>query len=220
MSEQQGAQRHDDRFVFDARLAELLLGWRWFRDPQWDWVGIWPPDDPQWVRYNFPETAEPLDGPGDHKLMPSWNVGGFHVADGPQKMGVPRFASDWRALALLIEQMRARGFWWHGANYVAPDRPAHATFSTRTNSWAGQAETMPKATAMAALAALTEVGVPGEASDQTVKGRLTSIRNVAQRSEDAIYLRWLETRNAGDSVAAALEFIGEWATAALRSFGE
>jgi len=213
-------QRQDDRFVFDARLAELLLGWQWWRDPQWGWVGLWPPDDPQWVRYNFPEQAERLEGPGEYKLMPSWNVGGFHVADGPQKMGVPRFSSDWRAMSTLIEQMRLRGFWWKGTNFTAPDRPAHATFSIRTNSWVGQAETMPKASAMAALAALTEKGVPGEASDQTVKGRLTSIRNVAQHHDDPLYAHWLEAHNAGNTSAAAMEFIAEWAMAALRNFGE
>lgn len=211
------AQRQDDRFVYDARLAELLLGWRWFRDPQWDWVGIWPPDEPEWTRYNFPEQAEPLTDPGQHKLMPSWSVGGFHVADGPQKMGVPRFASDWRAMALLIEQMRDRGFWWSGANYATPDHPAHATFSTLTNSWTGQAETMPKATALAALAALTEKGAPGEVDGQSLEGRLTSIRNVARRSADPIYARWLLTRSTGDTTAAALEFIAEWAAAALAS---
>lgn len=221
MSEQpEGAQRHDDRFVFDARLAEMLLGWQWYRDPQWEWVGLWPPDSPEWVRYNFPDRAEPVDSPGSHKLMPSWHVGGFLSSDGPNRMGVPRFSADWKAMAVLIEQMRLRGFWWKGSNFAAPDRPAHAAFSSQTNSWSGQAETMPKATAMAALAALTEKGVPGEASDQTVKGRLTSIRNVAQRSDDPLYAQWLEAHNAGDNVAAALEFIAEWATAALRSFGE
>jgi len=221
MSEQQqDVQRHDDRFVFDAALAERLLGWQWFRDLQWDWVGLWPPDSPEWVRYNFPDQAEPLDGPGSYKLMPSWNVGGFLSSDGPNRMGVPRFSSDWRAMAMCVDQMRSRGFWWKGTNFAAPDRPAHATFSTQTNTWSGQAETMPKATALAALAALTEKGVPGEVSNQTVKGRLTSIRNVAQRNDDPIYRQWLDGRNAGDSVAAALEFIAEWATAGLRSFGE
>ncbi|MBK7914667.1 MAG: hypothetical protein IPJ94_00085 [Chloroflexi bacterium] len=221
MSEQQeSAQRHDDRFVFDAALAELLLGWQWYRDPQWDWVGMWPPDDPQWVRYNFPDQAERVDGPGDHKLMPAWNVGGFHSSDGPNRMGIPRFSSDWRAMATCIEQMRLRGFWWKGSNFAAPDRPAHATFSSQTNSWSGQAETTPKATAMAALSALTEMGVPGEVSSQTVKGRLTSIRNAAQGNSDPTYRKWLLDRSTGDTVAAALEFIAEWATAALRSFGE
>lgn len=212
--------KQDDRFVYDARLAELLLGWRWYHIPQWDWVGLWPPDDEQWVRYNFPEKAEPVDNPGDYKLMPAWHVGGYHVADGPEKMGLPRFSADWRAMATLIEQMRLRGFWWKGSNFAAPDRPAHATFSTRTNAWKAQAETMPKAVAMAALDALTECGVPGEASDQTIKGRLTSIRNVALGNEDTIYQTWLESKNVGDTAPAVLEFIAEWASAALHSFGE
>nr|MBP6472380.1 hypothetical protein [Chloroflexota bacterium] len=82
------------------------------------------------------------------------------------------------------------------------------------------AETTPKATAMAALSALTEMGVPGEVSSQTVKGRLTSIRNAAQGNSDPTYRKWLLDRSTGDTVAAALEFIAEWATAALRSFGE
>ena len=37
--------KQDNGFVYDARLAELLLGWRWYYIPQWDWVGLWPPDD-------------------------------------------------------------------------------------------------------------------------------------------------------------------------------
>lgn len=212
---------NDDRFELDAQLAIRLLGWGWYLDPQWSWVGLYPPDTPEWQRWNFPANAEPVEAPGTRRLMPSWDVGGYHVGDGPERMGVPRFAADWRAMATLVDGMRLRGFRWHGSSYTTPDRPAVAVFATQTSEWRGQAETLPKAAALAALAALTAAGgSQGEVSDQTARGRLTSIRNVARRDADPVYAAWLASRNAADTVTAALQFIAEWASAALQGFNE
>ncbi len=205
----------DDRLQYDARLAELLFGWSWFLDPQWDWVGMWPPSSPEWARWNFPTGAQPVDEPGDRKLMPSWDVGG-HQAGRPDAMGIPRFSSNWEAMSLLITAMQQRGFWWSGTNYCTPDQPARAVFATQTAEFSATAETLPRATAMAALKAVEGVGgVVGEVSDQTLRGRLTSIRNVASRRLDEIYQAWLKARNMGDTVEAALGYIAEQATAVL-----
>ena len=76
-------QTNDDRFLLDAKLAVQLLGWAWWYDPKWDWVGLWPPDSPEWVRYNFPEEAQQIDEEQlpEHKLSPSWAVGGCPAND-------------------------------------------------------------------------------------------------------------------------------------------
>lgn len=207
----------DDRLKYDAQLAEKLFGWSWFYDKQWDWAGMWPPSTDEWVRWNFPDGAQPIDGLGEHKLMPSWDVGGHH-AGSPGKMGMPRFSSNWEAMSLLIGEMRQRGFWWHGTNYCVPERPAKATFATRTAEYSAQAETLPRATAMAALAAIDGAGgIVGEISGESLRGRLTSIRNVASTRTDDIYQQWLGDHNAGDTMEAALRFIVEMASAALEA---
>ncbi|MCA9936546.1 MAG: hypothetical protein H6662_15445 [Ardenticatenaceae bacterium] len=207
--------REGDRYQYDARLAVLLLGWSWFFDPQWGWVGLYPPDSPEWRRWNFPKDAQPVDDAAERKLMPAWDVGGYHVADGPEQMGVPRFASDWRAMAMLLAAMRQRGFAWHGVNTASPTHPARATFTLRSNEWSAEAETLPRATAVAALAALTEAGMPGEVSDQTLRGLLTSIRCVALDEPDDFYQGWLELHNQQPTNDAALRFVAAWASRAL-----
>lgn len=210
-------QQQDDRLQYDAPLACLLFGWEWYYVPSWDWVGLWPPDTPEWVRWNFPDDAQKVDGPGEHKLMPSWFVGGYPAGQ-KEKTGLPRFSSDWNAMSLAIDEMRKRGYWWNGSNFCTADRPAYASFATRTADWSNQAETLPRATAIAALRALEEreaVAIVGEVSTETVRGRLTSIRNVAGRVADEIYERWLLAHNAGDTDAARHAFIHETANAAL-----
>lgn len=80
----------------------------------------------------------------------------------------------------------------NGCRLVSPSalaRPAFVTFSNRTADWEGQAETL--------------------------RGKLTSIRNAAGRREDTFYQQWLLARNVGDTAEAVLAFIGETAEAAL-----
>ncbi|MCB8942571.1 MAG: hypothetical protein H6658_02225 [Ardenticatenaceae bacterium] len=213
-------QTNDDRFLLDAKLAVHLLGWSWWLDPQWEWVGLWPPDSPEWLRLNFPDGAQRigLDELREHKLSPAWMVGGCPAND-KNKVGLPRFAADWNEMSVVVQAMARRGFWWRGTHYLTLDDPARATFSTRTADYPSQAETLPRATAMAAVDALegAKTAVVGELSAETVRGKLTSIRAVAGfgGGSEPMYVRWLEARNAGDTLHAAMMFIAETADAAL-----
>lgn len=218
-------QTNDDRFLLDAKLAVHLLRWDWWYDPKWDWIGLWPPDSPEWIRYNFPEKAQKIGANElrEHELALSWAVGGCPAND-KSAMGLPRFASDWRGMSLVIQAMAVKGFSWRGANHATAVEPARVTFSTRTADYPAQAETMPRATAMAAVAALegAKTAVVGELSAETVRGKLTSIRTVAgfNGGDEPMYVKWLEARNAGDTYQATLMFIAETAGEALAQMGE
>lgn len=53
---------------FDAKIAVEFFGWRWFRDPlQSDLIGLWPPESPEWQRWNWRDTL--IDVTGDEE---SW----------------------------------------------------------------------------------------------------------------------------------------------------
>lgn len=209
----------DDKLALDAPLACILFNWSWFLSPAWGWVGIYPPDSPEWVRYNFPDDAEKQKDPAGHPLAPSWHVGG-HPAGDKAKLGLPRFSSDWNAMSQLILAMRERGFWWRGTNYAMPNRPAVASFSANTSDWQAEGDTLPQATAKAALLALSGKGqTAGELSDQSGRGLLTSIRNAADRRDDAFFKAWREKHNVGDTAEAAFSFIYDTANLLLEQKG-
>lgn len=209
----------DDRLALDAKLAIHLLGWGWWYDPQWEWVGLFPPASPDWERLNFPDGARPIESADGRTLSPTWMVGGC-PANEKNRVGVPHFAGSWEGMSTVIHQMAQRGFWWRGVHHATPgNSTAHAIFASNTAVWEAQAETLPRAAAMAAVNALegTKTAVWGELSADSVRGKLTSIRLVAcgAGGEDASYVRWLEAKNTMNTSLAALEFIAETADAAL-----
>jgi hypothetical protein len=180
----------NDLFQLDAPLAIHLFNWAWWYDPQWEWAVLFPPDHDEWQRYNFPEDAQyigtALDG---QKLSSSWWTGGVSQSG---QQGVPRFSRHWDGMKLCVSAMKERGYSWHVSDTAAPSL-ASATFFSATGSWMAQAETVPRATSMAALDALNnEAFIPS--ADMKWCEAILSIQRVSANIQDDHYQTWIEAR--------------------------
>lgn len=96
----------------------VAMGWRWFLPPGKERIGLWPPDSPEWIRWNFhPDsrdvTEEVLAEPGRYEPYSDWDRLGSPEPEGGRRGGgtisfLPEYTRSLDAARVLEDEVRRR----------------------------------------------------------------------------------------------------------------
>lgn len=146
----------------DAKIALHLFGWRWFQRDSGGLIhkrrcALYPPDDGNWVRWNFHDSFEQIgEWPEPKQRFSDWDRCGSVAEDrsiGRPLKFLPNYSSEWSDMRIVVEKMRELG--WLVQMQQQEDGKWEAVFMNEDCEdeikWA---DSLPHAVCLASLAAV------------------------------------------------------------------